>query len=147
MKCFNRDSKCTHDTYTKTEVDNMVNSKANSSDVYTKSETYTKTEVNNLVNVKANSSDVYVKGDFAVLTGTTTTSVNNSINYPSGFTMDNSVVISKALNINGWQDNISTGNATEISNYFQVILSSSKIVLNNYTGAAYNYKIVLMKIS
>ena len=49
------------ETYTKTEVDNLVSPKANSSDVYAKTETYTKTEVDNLVSPKANSADVYSK--------------------------------------------------------------------------------------
>ena len=43
------------DVYTKTEVDTAVNAKANSADVYTK------TEVDTAVNAKANSADVYTK--------------------------------------------------------------------------------------
>lgn len=62
--------------YTKTEVDNLLSSKANASDVYTKSQTdnllnakadssnvYTKSETDNLLSSKANSSDVYSKSE------------------------------------------------------------------------------------
>lgn len=37
------------DAYTKTESDNLLNSKANTADVYPKTETYTKTEVDNAI--------------------------------------------------------------------------------------------------
>ena len=43
------------DAYTKTEVDNKVNAKADSANVYTKTETYTQTEVDSKLNLKANS--------------------------------------------------------------------------------------------
>ena len=43
--------------YTKSEIDNLLSTKANSSDVYTKSQT------DNLLNAKANSSDVYSKSE------------------------------------------------------------------------------------
>ena len=47
--------------YTKTETDSKLSTKANSADVYTKTQTYTQTEVNNLLGKKANSADVYTK--------------------------------------------------------------------------------------
>lgn len=43
------------DVYAKTEVDNKVDAKADSANVYTKTETYTQTEVDNKLNLKANS--------------------------------------------------------------------------------------------
>ncbi|MCG6350635.1 hypothetical protein [Vibrio fluvialis] len=51
------------DIYSKTEVDNALSSKANSSDVYLKAETYSQTEVDNALSSKANSSDVYRNPD------------------------------------------------------------------------------------
>ncbi|WCS68470.1 hypothetical protein Goe16_00520 [Bacillus phage vB_BsuM-Goe16] len=49
------------DAYTKKEVDSKLSSKANSSDVYKKTETYSKTEVDTKVGAKADSSGVYKK--------------------------------------------------------------------------------------
>lgn len=49
------------DIYSKTEVDNALSSKANSSDVYLKTETYSQTEIDDALSSKANSSDVYQK--------------------------------------------------------------------------------------
>lgn len=49
------------DIYSKTEVDNALLSKANSSDVYLKTETYSQTEVDDALSSKANLSDVYQK--------------------------------------------------------------------------------------
>lgn len=45
------------DVYTKTEADNLLNNKANSADVYSK------TEADNLLNAKANAADVYAKSE------------------------------------------------------------------------------------
>lgn len=45
------------DVYTKTEADNLLNNKANSADVYSK------TEADNLLSVKANAADVYAKSE------------------------------------------------------------------------------------
>lgn len=47
--------------YNKTEVNFFLGQKANSTDVYLKTETYTKTEVDNALNLKANSADVYTQ--------------------------------------------------------------------------------------
>ncbi|ENI4487154.1 prophage tail fiber N-terminal domain-containing protein [Vibrio fluvialis] len=49
------------DIYSKTEVDNALLSKANSSDVYLKTDTYSQTEIDDALSWKANSSDVYQK--------------------------------------------------------------------------------------
>ncbi|MCO7020281.1 hypothetical protein [Vibrio paracholerae] len=49
------------DIYSKTEVDNALLSKADSSDVYLKTETYSQSEVDNALLSKADSSDVYLK--------------------------------------------------------------------------------------
>lgn len=45
------------DVYTKTEADNLLNNKANSADVYNK------TEADNLLSAKANAADVYAKSE------------------------------------------------------------------------------------
>lgn len=49
------------DVYTKTATDTLLDAKANSSDVYGKSETYSKTETDTLLSGKANASSVYTK--------------------------------------------------------------------------------------
>ncbi|MBY7952284.1 hypothetical protein KW491_06430 [Vibrio fluvialis] len=49
------------DIYSKNEVDNALLSKANSSDVYLKTDTYSQTEIDDALSSKANSSDVYQK--------------------------------------------------------------------------------------
>ena len=50
-------------TYTKTEVDTRVNARATWEHSYPRAETYTKTEVNNLVNSKANQANTYTKAE------------------------------------------------------------------------------------
>ena len=47
-----------HPAYNKDEVDTLLSSKANSSDVYTKSEVYTKTETDAKLDLKLNSSKI-----------------------------------------------------------------------------------------
>ena len=47
--------------YSKTETDDLLNTKANADDVYTKTETYNQTEINDLLNAKADADNVYTK--------------------------------------------------------------------------------------
>lgn len=64
MKLYTQDGSVITDTstiYTKSETDAKLNTKANSSDTYTKSQVYTKTETDTKLNDKANTSDVYTK--------------------------------------------------------------------------------------
>ena len=49
------------DTYTKTEVNNLLSAKADVSNVYAKADTYNKTEVNTLLSDKADKSTTYTK--------------------------------------------------------------------------------------
>lgn len=90
-----------------TEVDTALGTKANSSDVYTKtetntaletkansSETYSKAETNNLLN------NCKLKGDFAVFTGTINYANRDQaydLNYPNGFNKSNCVIISASV--------------------------------------------------
>lgn len=57
------DTYVTKSTYNNkvSDLEKSIDTKANSSDVYTKSETYTKTETNTLLGDKANSNNVYTK--------------------------------------------------------------------------------------
>lgn len=146
------------DIYTKTEVDTAIETNTTSimSDV---ADDYL---------LKTDASSTYkLKGDFAVLTGSLS-SGSATINYPTGFTKDNCVVISTMLqhptNPNYFWGNGSTFDSTGAINGclpVRVRLGSddinitSKIIglTNNETSAvtdittAYNYKIILMKIS
>lgn len=124
------------------DLDLALSSKANSSDVYTK------TETNTLLQTKANSSDVAnckLKGDFAVLTGSATMNEDNNyyatVSYPEGFTESNSVVISfmERGEVNLHEFRLIMGNS-----------NMSITPLNIQQGSQYildSYKIVLMKIS
>ena len=49
--------------YTKVQTENLVNVKANVSDVYHKNDTYTKTEVDTALNLKANQATTYTKNE------------------------------------------------------------------------------------
>ena len=60
MKLYTQDGSVITDTstiYTKSETDAKLNTKANSSDTYTKSQVYTKTETDTKLNGKANASN------------------------------------------------------------------------------------------
>ena len=115
-----------------------------------------------------------LQGDFAVISGSsvcqisegaTYLSFTEDINYPTGFTVDNTVIISIGIKNAGQQlfsysfgtlsDTSSTG---YVSSSFgkSVILNSDNIQLKCYynfgashtaTNITYNYKIVLMKVS
>ena len=90
---------------------------------------------------------VIVRGDFAVITGTMATSISGTqINYPEGFTKNNSIIISVAVDINGWVYNLYSQSDSSIF-YIKPVLTSEDIVLQNFTATAYVYKLVLMKIS
>ena len=74
-------TRCKYDVYTKERTDELLN------------------EVNTTLGTKANSSDVYVKGDFATITkalkmDSTGEIGSTGVNFPNGFTPDNSIVIS-----------------------------------------------------
>lgn len=63
---------------------------------------YTKEKVDELLNGKASSNNVYVKNDFAVLEGIVTVKAGSvgytkTLPYPEGFTQENTVVISRIL--------------------------------------------------
>lgn len=123
------------------EIDTELEKKANNSNVYSKAEADT------LLGEKANSVDVYTKaqsntnfkanGDFAVISGTHQfdgVTKFFTISYPSGFTNNNSVIISvgtdyKIPNINVFLD----------ANYIRV-LQDEKL------AEFFKYKIVLMKV-
>ena len=51
------------ETYNQTEINDKLNEKANSADVYKKTETYNQSEINDKLNEKANASDVYKKSE------------------------------------------------------------------------------------
>lgn len=71
------------DAYTKAETNTLLDVKANTADVYAKTETYSKTEVDTELAKKANSADVYTKTE-ADTTFTTKSYVDNAIEAISG---------------------------------------------------------------
>ena len=127
-----------------------------------KGKVYTQEEVDNLV------AKYKVKGDFATITGTATFDENGTttVNYPSGFTKTNCVVISFMTEGIGQTKSLSTGSTFDSSNTISgsvpkaIKLADDNIVLairhisiiNDATpsiSSTYpnmNYKIVLMKI-
>lgn len=117
-----------------TEIETELGEKANSSNVYTKTETDTKYKVN---------------GDFAVLTGTY---YNNRFNYPDGFTQSNSVVISVSR-----LEEYSNGNSSWVNTFYNDNLKCfspacipalyPENISIGQMDEGYTYKIVLMKIS
>lgn len=133
------------DVYTKTETDNLLASKANSSDVYTK------TETDNLLSSKANSSDVYsksatvtlldnyvLKSYFSIVTFEFTDTGISTASYPSGWDQSHSYIVS-----------IMYENRTFIGDGqggIQVALGSSQITCTN-TRAAGTVDVVLMYIN
>ena len=52
------ESHAKHPAYNKDEMDTLLSSKANSSNVYTKNEVYTKTEIDTRLDLKLNSSKI-----------------------------------------------------------------------------------------
>lgn len=91
-------------------LQSALNNKANSSDVYTKQQTYTQTEVDNLLSDKADSDDVYTKTETdTLLGGKANTSHGHAISDVSGLqdALDNkasSVHTHTIANITGLQD-------------------------------------------
>ena len=85
------------------------------------------------------------KDDYAVLTGIISLTNGNgqqTINYPSGYTKDNCICISSAIQYTAnWSSD----------EYMNVVLGTNSVILNsNHSSgptASKNYKVVLMKIS
>lgn len=111
--------------------------------------------------------DYIIKGDFAVLTGTITMpeagsgslTENVEVDYPTGFTKDNCVIVSVMSHSSVHTDYWSTqlGNSTSASvmfgNFGFATLKPSKIryasnkLSDDQSSQTITYKIVLMKIS
>ena len=115
------------------------------------------------INISLNTlnNNVYVKDDYAVLTGTITLSSGSAeitISYPSGFTYQNSVVLSFGTALSSSTDRINFGYGTTAIYYSngmidrRITLTSSSITLalhNNISegvgNTTYSYKLVLLK--
>lgn len=144
-------------------VQEELNKKANTSHTHTKAQItdfshthddryFTETECNNKFKVK---------GDFAVLTGTITvgssTSANKTINFPSGFTADNTLIIGNGIIVGtsakGWNWNGEYLNSADgLNNAFHRItnIRDGGIYLSvtnpNTSETTFSYKIVIMKV-
>lgn len=133
-------------------VEEALNTKSNSSDVYTK------TQCDDLLLNK------FDKNNFSVLSGTSNVIQYNGyvyfyLDYPTGFTKDNCVVISQMCEPNLESATLQSGEvltvAVDSNNQTQVNprvrLTDNYIFIHifNKTGTAktFNYKIALMKIS
>ena len=127
------------DVYKKTEIDTLLETKANSSDVYKK------TEIDTLLEAKANSSDVSnnykQKSAFNILkygVFIPSSQYETIINYPEGFMENNCVLLNFQY----------SGNNSDVD--FEAILSSEGIVISRKSGSAVRdenilYEIVLMR--
>ena len=105
-------------------------------------------------------SKVVYKDDYAVLTGSITISANDSnsatINYPSGFTAENSVVIScgiqnvsnKGMNYVGYNKDSSYSLNNSWDRRLNLTSTGIILVVDNPNSAekVVDYKIVLMKL-
>jgi hypothetical protein len=133
------DSKCTYDVYTKEKIDEL------------------------LVEANARLDNVYVKDNFAVLEGNyegvvfaePTNGALKMVDYPEGFTVNNTVIISKLLNNatsfgDYYNDGFDYRDGT-IEQYFHVQLEPDRIRIEPMTSTPtvdwsdYSYKIVLLK--
>ena len=93
-----------------------------------------------------------VNSKFAILTGTISLSnaytAQEQVDYPTGFTKDNCVVISQMLNNMGGA-NYSSGYNGSISQQPLISLGDKvaiRLAFDASTTASYDYKVVLMKI-
>lgn len=117
-----------------------------------KYDVYTKEKVDELLSEKANVSEIYTKGNFAVINFTNTAKKQVSeVNYPTGFTMDNCVVISVSMNYEGfWTTTFM--DSVAVQDYIQpvVLLKENTIWITEqysyFTEKTSTYKIVLMKV-
>lgn len=121
------ESKCTYDVYTKEKVDELLNE-------------------------KVSSDNVYVKDNYAVLEGIATVKAHTvgqttTFDYPEGFTQDNTAVLSKLLgDAEGEELYFSTSeNITVWTNPNDIEVSVSDNRENNEYDYNWKYKVVLMK--
>lgn len=97
VKGYCKESKCEYDVYTSDKVDELLATKPNASNVYTKSEvyqkteTYTKTEVKDLVYNKIKV--VTLTGSYSRSSGGESQITTKSIDYPSGFNKNNTILL------------------------------------------------------
>lgn len=123
-------------------------------------ETYTKEQINEkLNNINEKLNNIIVKSDIAVLNGEIDIEAGETaiseLNYPSGFTASNTIVLETATtsgtganSIYGYPSNATLGNVSDP----RVTLLNNKIqfeIPHNLSSGRVNlyYKIVLMKIS
>ncbi len=86
VKGYCKESKCEYDVYTSEKVDELLTNKANTSDVYTKSET--KALINSgLIKVET------ITGSYSRSSGGDTVISTKSVSYPEGFNKDNSILL------------------------------------------------------
>lgn len=124
-----------------------IGTKANSSDVYEKSDVYTKTQANSIFQLVSN---------FKVLTGTGSGNSTISINYPNNYDVSNCVVIAFAFKIAGnpyqvFPNLTLTTDPDEGNLYgqlYDVKLTDNdiKVYFDAAMSGNYEYKLVLMRI-
>lgn len=150
MKYVRCDSHCKYPAYDQEEIDNLF---------------YNKTQMNATLSKMHNDlvkpDEVYLKDEYAVLTGEivmTSGTGSATVDYPTGFTQDNCVVLSYGQRVG--TGSVYFGYGIKSTDYMSgsltrnVALTSSNIVINVYNPASegngdktYTYKIVLMKIA
>lgn len=87
-----------------------------------------------------NSSVGNIKSSFKVLTGTASTG-ENSLNYPTGFTKNNTFIISSMVDVAG----ILVDSVITVGDKFGIMLNTNNILITNETSSSQNYKILLMR--
>ena len=123
-----------------------VETKANSSDVYEKSDVYTKTQANSTFKSVT---------DFRVITGTGSGNSSISINYPHNFDATNCVVISFLFKTSSYYQvfpNLTETETLGVYTYgqlYEVRLTDNdiKVYFDTPSLGSYEYKLVLMRTS
>ncbi len=127
-------TKCTDWTPAPEDIDSVIDSKANKTDVYTKSEVYTKVQTDSAINVAKDSINLSVSGTYETKTNVESkinTAKANAINSAKSYTDGQITTVNKTIT-----NKVSEIKATTDSIYQKVSTTESKIttINNNISG-------------
>ena len=127
-------TKCTDWTPAPEDIDSVIDSKANKTDVYTKSEVYTKVQIDSAINVAKDSINLSVSGTYETKTNVESkinTAKANAINSAKSYTDGQITTVNKTIT-----NKVSEIKATTDSIYQKVSTTESKIttINNNISG-------------
>ncbi len=127
-------TKCTDWSPAPEDIDSVIDSKANSADVYTKTQTYTKSETDSKINVAKDSINLSVSGTYETKTNVETkinTAKSNAINSAKSYTDGQITTVNKTIT-----NKVAEIKATTDSISQKVSTTESKIttINNNISG-------------